>query len=76
MDRTGYTGQPLERVEDAALLRGEGIESFVLDMHASVIDGSIGVLPRRIMVGSGDLPRARLILDDAGVEYDRSTKPI
>jgi hypothetical protein len=59
-----------------ALLRGEGIESFVLDMHASVIDGSIGVLPRRIMVGSGDLTRARLILDDAEVEYDRRTKPI
>lgn len=59
-----------------AMLRGEDIESFVLDMHASIIDGSIGVLPRRIMVGSEDLARARRILDDAGVEYDRSTKPI
>ena len=59
-----------------ALLRGEDIESFVLDQHASVLDGSIGVLPRRIMVGSGDLARARGILDAAGIDYDHSTRPV
>jgi len=59
-----------------ALLRGEEIEAVVFDTHTSVLEGSIGVLPRRLMVGSENLARARQILDVAGIEYDRCTKPV
>lgn len=51
-----------------ALLDGEGIEAFQMDMHMSVLEGSIGVLPRRLMVRPGDLFRARAVLRDNGVE--------
>lgn len=51
----------------AALLRSEGIECFELDVHMSVLDGSIGVLPRRVMVARADAHRARAALRAAGM---------
>lgn len=51
-----------------AMLAGEGIESFPLDQNMSVMEGSLGVLPRRLMVRREDLFRARAILRDNGVE--------
>ena len=47
-----------------SLLRCAGIESVVLDMHASIMDGSLGILPRRLMVADEDFaPAERLIRD-------------
>ncbi len=51
-----------------ALLRGEGIECFELDVHISVLEGSIGALPRRLTVARRDAFRARAVLADNGVE--------
>jgi len=46
-------------------LREEGIEPFELDSHTSIVEGSLGILPRRIMVADEELNSARKILDDA-----------
>lgn len=46
------------------LLQGEGIEFFQMDVHMSILEGSIGVLPRRIMVRDADLFLARSVLRD------------
>lgn len=51
-----------------ALLRGEDIECIEFDVHMSVLEGSVGVLPRRLMVARADAFRARAILRDNGVE--------
>ena len=51
-----------------ALLKAEDIECFPLDVNMSVLEGSIGILPRRLMVRTEDLHRARVILTDNGVE--------
>lgn len=48
-----------------ALLAAEGIDTLMLDSHMSSIEGSIGVLPRRLMVPEDDLERARRILEEA-----------
>ena len=45
-------------------LREAGIEPLVLDTHMSIVEGSLGVLPRRIMVAGDELDAARLILDE------------
>jgi hypothetical protein len=45
-------------------LREEGIEPLMLDGHMSIMEGSIGVLQRRMMVAEEDLTRAQVILDD------------
>jgi hypothetical protein len=50
-----------------ALLGGEDIDCFVLDVHMSVLEGSIGILPRRIMVARFDLDEARVVLADHGI---------
>ncbi|SLN68086.1 hypothetical protein PSA7680_03598 [Pseudoruegeria aquimaris] len=47
-----------------ALLQGEGIDCFEMDVNMSVLEGSIGVLPRRILVRSQDHFRAAAVLRD------------
>ena len=44
------------------VLTEEGIAFLQLDDHMSVLEGSVGAIPRRIMVLGEDLPRARLSL--------------
>jgi len=51
-----------------SLLRGEGINCFELDVHMSVLEGSIGIMPRRIMVIDSDLFLARAALRDNDIE--------
>jgi len=51
-----------------ALLRDAGIESVVLDAHASVLEGSIAAIQRRLCVLEEDAGRARRVLADAGEE--------
>ena len=50
-----------------ALLEGAGIRHMVLDQNMSVLEGSLGVLPRRILVAEGNEPTARQIMEDAGL---------
>ncbi|MFO0996127.1 MAG: DUF2007 domain-containing protein [Alphaproteobacteria bacterium] len=48
-------------------LSGEGIEATVLDMHTSILEGSVAAIPRRVMVKDEDNARARRILAELGV---------
>jgi len=50
-----------------ALLHDAGIETLVLDQNMSVIEGSLGVLPRRVLVPGEKLEEARRILTDADI---------
>ncbi len=49
-----------------ALLDGAGIEHLIVDQNMSVLEGSIGIFPRRILVGDDQLEAARRLLADAG----------
>jgi hypothetical protein len=51
-----------------ALCEGEGIEVFRLDVHMSVLDGSLGILPQRIMVADRDFAAAAQALRDHDIE--------
>ena len=48
-----------------AVLKDAGIDALVFDSHMSVMEGSLGVLPRRLMVGDDDLLRAKKLLAEA-----------
>jgi hypothetical protein len=50
-----------------ALLRDAGIQLWVADQNMSIIEGSLGVLQRRVMVPADDLVRARRLMVDAGI---------
>lgn len=58
------TTDPTQIAYAVALLRGADIEPFEMDVHMSVLEGSIGILPRRLMVRDRDLFQARHILRD------------
>jgi hypothetical protein len=49
-----------------SLLKDSGIESLVLDHYTSVVEGSIGAIPRRLMVAQHDYRRACSVLAAAG----------
>ena len=53
-----------------ALLEGAGIEHVVLDQNMSVLEGSLGILPRRILVADEDASSARRLLTDAGLAHE------
>jgi hypothetical protein len=53
-----------------SLLREAGIDPLVLDRNMSVMEGSIGILPRRVLVADEDWSRARHVLQTSGVELD------
>jgi hypothetical protein len=50
------------------LLRDAGIDSLVLDHHTSLVEGSIGAIPRRLMVAAGDHSRAAALIAAAEKE--------
>jgi hypothetical protein len=49
-----------------ALLDAAAIPYTVLDQNMSVLEGSIGILPRRLLVAEDDADDARRILEEAG----------
>ena len=49
-----------------ALLNGARIAHMVVDQNMSVLEGSIGIFPRRILVGENQIQVARRLLEDAG----------
>ena len=50
-----------------SLLKDQEIHTLVLDQHMSMLEGSIGILQKRIMVTKGQLTQARRVLKDAGL---------
>ena len=48
------------------LLQDAGIRTVTLDSHVSAIEGSIGAIPRRLMVAAEDEAQARRVLREAG----------
>ena len=53
-----------------ALLDGANIHHLVLDQNMSIIEGSLGVIPRRILVHADDNAEARQVMIDAGLGHE------
>lgn len=53
-----------------ALLESAGIRSLVFDQNMSVLEGSLGILPRRVSVPDDQELRARQLLQDAGYGHE------
>ena len=54
-----------------AILLDASIEPFEFDVNMSVLEGSIGILPRRIMVRSDELDAARNLLMAHDIEINK-----
>ena len=64
------TNDPAALAFAKALLQGEDIDCFELDVNMSVLEGSIGIFARRIMVADDDYAPARRVLLDNGFDLD------
>jgi hypothetical protein len=53
-----------------ALLKSARIKHWVVDQNMSVMEGSIGIFPRRILVDEDELQMARRLLEDAGFGHE------
>lgn len=58
-----------------SLLGEAGIEHFVADGNMSILEGSLAMIPRRVLVDADQLAQARRIVTDAGLAHElRQTK--
>ncbi len=69
------TNDPVLVSAVGALLDGAGIPHLVLDQNMSVLEGSLGILPRRILVDGEDQESARRLLKDAGLAHELRPLP-
>jgi hypothetical protein len=53
-----------------ALLDAAHIPHLLLDQNMSVLEGSLGILPRRILVKEGSVVEARRLLEEAGLGHE------
>ncbi|OCP00277.1 MULTISPECIES: DUF2007 domain-containing protein [unclassified Ensifer] len=53
-----------------SLMKDAGIASLIADQGMSILEGSLGLLPRRFLVAEEDADAARRILIDAGLEAE------
>ncbi|GHD05789.1 DUF2007 domain-containing protein [Tianweitania populi] len=53
-----------------SLMRDADIACFVADQNMSIMEGSLGVLARRVMVDADEADAARKLLADAGIEAE------
>lgn len=53
-----------------SLMKDAGIGCFIADQGMSILEGSLGLLPRRFLVDEDDEQEARRVLIDAGLEAE------
>jgi len=51
----------------SSLLAESDVDYMVADTNMSVMEGSLGILPRRILVADDQMDKAQQILEEAGV---------
>ncbi len=50
-----------------SIMRDAGIEALVFDQHISIVEGSIGAFPRRLMVPDASWDEAARLMREAGI---------
>jgi hypothetical protein len=63
------TNDPVLLSYVGALLEEEDIAFMVADLNMSVLEGSIGILPRRVLVETDKIAQARNLLTKAGIGH-------
>lgn len=65
------TNDPVQLSFAEAALRAEGVACHILDASTSAAEGSIGAIPRRLVVAADDEATARRVLTSLGLEPTR-----
>lgn len=72
MEELLRTNDPVLISYAVSLLDDAGIDHAVFDTNTSIIEGSLGILPRRLMVDIDQIGRARHLLNEAGIGDERA----
>lgn len=75
MEEIVRTNDPVVVATVEALFAGAGIDCLVADRHMSVLEGSIGIFARRILVVEDDVAEARRLLVEAGLGAELRESP-
>ncbi|MGI9356200.1 MAG: DUF2007 domain-containing protein [Rhizobiaceae bacterium] len=76
MEELMRTNNPVSLSFAESLLKEAGIIHFLADTHMSIVDGSLGILPQRIMVDGQKLHLARELMKNAGLGAELPEKPV
>ena len=57
-----------------SLLKDAEIDFLILDQNMSILEGSLGIIPKRIMVTEAGLLSAKQLLQDAGLEKEITSR--
>jgi hypothetical protein len=57
-----------------SLLKDAEIDFLVLDQNMSILEGSLGIIPKRIMVTEASLLSAKQLMQDAGLEKEITSR--
>lgn len=55
----------------SALLQGEDIDCFQMDVNMSILEGGIGIFPRRLMVREDEYDAALRVVQDNEIPLGR-----
>lgn len=61
------TNDPVALSFAESLMKDAGIFAMIADQGMSVLEGSLGIIPRRLLVDSDRVDEARRLLIDAGL---------
>ena len=70
MEELLRTNNPVTLSFVESLMREAGIGVLIADQNMSIVEGSIGIIPRRILVEADRIDQARRIVRDAGLEKE------
>ena len=67
--RTTYESDKKDMTEEEIiqLMKDAGIACMIADQNMSIVEGSIGILARRVLVDSEKVEQAKRIVRDAGI---------
>ena len=57
-----------------SLLKDADIDFLILDQNMSILEGSLGIIPKRIMIPDNALFAAKNLLADAGLEKEITSR--
>lgn len=57
-----------------SLLKDAEIDFLILDQNMSILEGSLGIIPKRIMVTEASLLSAKQLMQDAGLEKEITSR--
>ena len=57
-----------------SLLKDAEIDFLILDQNMSILEGSLGIIPKRIMVTEASLLTAKQLMQDAGLEKEITSR--